>query len=86
MEDVKIITLNEESGIDTLLGSTEFFSKEEVKSFYLSLICDICIINKKFEKLEELRNGKLDIKEIKKKLKNFSKKVVVVEGGMYLKN
>ena len=67
MEDVKIITLNKESGIDVLLGSTGFFSKEEVNSFYLSLICDICIKNKKFEKLEELRNGKLDIKEIKKK-------------------
>ena len=45
--DVKIITLNEESNIDTLLGSTGFFTKEELKSFYLSLICDICIYNKK---------------------------------------
>ena len=41
--NVKIITLNEESSVEALLGSTGFFIKEEVKSFYLSLICDVCI-------------------------------------------
>ena len=71
MEDIKIITLNEESGIDALLGSTGFFTKEEVKLFYLSLICDICLKNKKFEKLEELKNGELDIKEIKNNITQF---------------
>ena len=40
-------SIDEESNIDTLLGSTGFFTKEELKSFYLSLICDICIYNKK---------------------------------------
>ena len=69
--DVKIITLNEESHIDALLGSTGFFTKEELKSFYLSLICDICIYNKKIKFLQDLKNGTLNLKTITDEIKNF---------------
>ena len=44
IDDVKIITLNEESSIDALLGSTGFFNLDEVKVFYLSLICLLAFI------------------------------------------
>ena len=47
INNVKIITLNEKSIIDALLDSTGFFTNEEVKSFYFSLICDIFIRNQK---------------------------------------
>ena len=71
IENVKIITLNEESSIDALLGSTGFFTKEEVKSFYLSLICDVCIKNKKLLYLQDLKNKNLKIDEIENYIKNF---------------
>ena len=71
INNVKIITLNEESSIDALLGSTGFFTKEEVKSFYLSLICDICIGSQKLWLLQDLKNGNLDIGNIQKQIKNF---------------
>ena len=71
INNVKIITLNEESSIDALLGSTGFFTKEEVKSFYLSLICDICIGSQKLSLLQDLKNGNLDIGNIQNQIKNF---------------
>ena len=71
IDEVKIITLNEESSIDALLGSTGFFNLEEVKAFYLSLICDVCIKNKKLDFLEKLKNGTLDTKELKDRINNF---------------
>jgi len=48
INNVKIITLNEESSVDSLLGSTGFFTKEGVRSFYLSFICDIFFGNQKY--------------------------------------
>ena len=71
VNNVKIITLNEESSIEALLGSTGFFTKEEVKSFYLSLICDICIRNHKLSLLQDLKNGNLNIEKLKENIKNF---------------
>ena len=71
INDVKIITLNEESSIDALLGSTGFFNLEEVKAFYLSLICDICIKNQKLIYLQQLKEGTLNTKELKERINNF---------------
>ena len=39
--------MNEESSFDALLGSTSFFNLEEVKAFYLFLICAVPIKNQK---------------------------------------
>ena len=69
--NVKIITLNEESSIDALLGSTGFFNLEEVKAFYLSIICDVCFRNQKLLILQQQKSGKLKIKELKKRIDNF---------------
>ena len=71
INDVKIITLNEESNIDALLGSTGFFNLEEVKVFYLSLICDICLRQQKLVYLQQLKCGTLKIKDLKEKIKFF---------------
>lgn len=71
INNIEIITLNEESSIDALLGSTGFFNIEEVKAFYLSLICDVCIKNQKYTILQQLKNGKLNKKELKNRIKNF---------------
>ena len=71
INNIKIITLNEESSIDALLGSTGFFNLEEVKTFYLSLICDVCIKNQKLLYLQQLKEGKLNIKDLKTRIKNF---------------
>ena len=62
--NVKNITLNEESSIEALLGSTGFFNLDEVKSFYITVICDICIKDKKDDYLQLLKNGKFDKKNI----------------------
>ena len=70
-KDVKIVTLNEESNIDTLLGSTGFFTKEELKFFYLSLICDICFENRKVLLLQDLKDGKLNLKNIEIEIHQF---------------
>jgi len=74
IKDVKIITLNEESSIDALLGATGFFNLEEVKAFYLSLICDICFRKIKLKYLKELKEGKLDMKKLKDDIYKFFKK------------
>ena len=71
INNIKIITLNEESSIDALLGSTGFFNLEEVKAFYLSLVCDVCIKNQKLLYLQQLKEGKLNIKDLKSRIKNF---------------
>lgn len=71
IDEVKIITLNEESSFDALLGSTGFFNLDEVKVFYLSLICDVCIKNKKLEYIQKLKEGTLDMSELKKRISNF---------------
>ena len=69
--DVNIITLNEESHIDALLGSTGFLANDELKSFYLSLFCNICIYNKKIKFLQDLKNGTLNLKTITDEIKNI---------------
>jgi len=71
INDVKIITLNEESSIDALLGSTGFFNLEEVKSFYLSIICDICLKQQKLVYLQLLKDGNLKIKDLKERINFF---------------
>ena len=70
-KDVKIVTLNEESNIDALLGSTGFFTKEELKYFYLSLICDICFENRKILLLQDLKEGILNLKNIEIEIHQF---------------
>lgn len=71
INDVKIITLNEESSIDALLGSTGFFNLEEVKAFYLSIICDICLKHQKLAYLKQLKDGTLKIKDLKERINFF---------------
>ena len=68
---IKIITLNEESSIEALLGSTGFFTKTEVKIFYLTLICDICSPTQKLTYIQNLRDGKLDENTLRKEIKKF---------------
>ena len=41
----KTITLNQEISVEQLLGSSSFFSKSEVKDFYLRLIVLIYLLN-----------------------------------------
>ena len=45
LSNAKTITLNQESSVKQLLGSPSFFSKSEVKDFYLRLIVLICRLN-----------------------------------------
>ena len=45
LSNAKTITLNQESSVEQLLGSSSFFSKSEVKDFYLRLIVLICRLN-----------------------------------------
>ena len=71
VKDIKIITLNEESSIEALLGSTGFFTKEEVKAFYLSLICDVCSKSQKSDFLRQLKNRNFDIKALENNINNF---------------
>lgn len=60
----KTITLNQESSIKQLLGSSSFFSKLEVKDFYLRLIVLICRLNNYKELNQKLKEGTLTKKEI----------------------
>ena len=45
LSNAKTITLNQESSVKQLLVSSSFFSKSEVKDFYLRLIVLICRLN-----------------------------------------
>ena len=58
------ITLNQESSIEQLLGTTSFFLKSEINDFYLRLIILICGFNNYVELSQKLREKKLDKKEL----------------------
>ena len=59
MPNAKTITLNQESSVEQLLGSSSFFSKSEVKDFYLRLIMLICKSNQYKYLSENLKQGNL---------------------------
>ena len=42
LKSAKIITLNQESTVQQLLGSSAFLSKDESKIFYIKYICKVC--------------------------------------------
>ena len=64
LSNAKTITLNQESSVEQLLGSSSFFSKSEVKDFYLRLIVLICRLNNYRELNKKLQEGTLIKKEI----------------------
>ncbi len=66
----KTITLNQESSIKQLLGSSSFFSKLEVKDFYLRLIVLICRLNNIKKLNQKLQEGTLTKKEIDNIIQN----------------
>ena len=64
LSNAKTITLNQESSVEQLLGSSSFFSKNEVNDFYLRLIVLICRLNNYNELNEKLKEGILTKEEI----------------------
>jgi len=64
LSNAKTITLNQESSVEQLLGSSAFFSKSEVNDFYLRLIVLICRINNYKDLNQKLRDGTLKKEEI----------------------
>ena len=70
LSNAKTITLNQESSVEQLLGSSSFFSKSEVKDFYLRLIVLICSLNNYKELNQKLQEGTLTKKEIDKIIQN----------------
>ena len=63
LSNTKSIILNQESSVDQLLVSSAFFSKSEVKDFYLRLIVLICRLNNYKELNQKLKEGTLTKKE-----------------------
>ena len=60
LKDAKIITLNPESTVAQLLGSSAFFSKQEAKLFYIEYICRVCHLYEKIPiYIEQFKNGTL---------------------------
>ena len=57
LPNAKTIALNQESTVEQLLGSASFFTKSDVKEFYLRLITLICRNNKFKELREKLKKG-----------------------------
>ena len=70
LSNAKTITLNQESSVEQLLGSSSFFSKSEVKDFYLRLIVLICRLNNYKELSQKLQEGTLTKDEIDKIIEN----------------
>ena len=70
LSNAKTITLNQESSVEQLLGSSSFFSKSEVKDFYLRLIVLICELNNYKELSQKLQEGTLTKDEIDKIIEN----------------
>ena len=71
----KVISLNPESTINQLLGSSAFFLEKEAKKFYLDYLCKLCKGNERIkifiELNEKLNNGKLDKNDIDKLTADF---------------
>jgi MoxR-like ATPase len=72
----KVISLNPESTISQLLGSSAFFVESEAKRFYLDYLCKICggkEGKKKFIELnQKLINNKLDKYDIETLIEDFN--------------
>jgi len=65
LREAKIITLNQESTIAQLLGSSSFLTDVEAKLFYLETICKICHIYNSFPKFsQKLMNNTLSKNDI----------------------
>ena len=64
LDNAKTITLNQESSIEQLLGNSSFFTKTEVKEFYLRLFVLISKYNNFPELSEKLKKGILTKEEI----------------------
>ena len=63
LSNAKIITLNQDSSVEKLLGSSSF-SKSEANDFYLKLIALICRVNNYKDLSQKLKNGVLKEEEI----------------------
>ena len=70
LSKAKTITLNQESSVKQLLGSPSFFSKSEVKDFYLRLIVLIYRLNNYKELNQKLQEETLTKKEIDNIIQN----------------
>jgi MoxR-like ATPase len=64
LSNAKTITLNQESSVEQLLGSSSFFSKSEVNDFYLRLIVLICRLNNYKDLSQKLKEGNLKKEEL----------------------
>ena len=71
----KIISLNPESTISQLLGSSAFLVESEAKTFYLDYLCKLCGGKKRkdlfIELNSKLKNGNLDKYDIQKLTEDF---------------
>ena len=65
LSNAKIITLNQESSIEQLLGSSSIFSKTDKNYFYLRLISLMCRFRNYDILHQRLKKGTLDEREIK---------------------
>jgi len=65
LREAKVITLNQESTIAQLLGSSSFLTDIEAKLFYIEIICKICHIYNSFPKFsQKLMNNTLSKNDI----------------------
>ena len=71
----KVISLNPESTISQLLGSSAFLVESEAKAFYLDYLCKLCGGKKRkdiyIELNNKLMNGTLDKYDVQKLTENF---------------
>ena len=71
----KVISLNPESTISQLLGSSAFLVESEAKTFYLDYLCKLCGGKKRkdifIELNKKLKEGKLDKYDIQKLTEDF---------------
>ena len=73
LSNSKTITLNQESSIEQLLGTTSFISKSKIKDFYLKLIILICKFNNYLELSNNIKEKKIDKNEFFKLIENAKK-------------
>ena len=70
LSNAKIITLNQDSSVEKLLGSSSSFSKSEANDFYLRLIALICRVNNYKDLNQKLKDGVLKKEEIDEIINN----------------
>ena len=64
LSNAKIITLNQDSSFEQLLGSSSIFSETDINYFYLRLISLMCRFDNYYILHERLKKGNLDEREI----------------------